>query len=291
MESEAGLDRRSLTPCLDENDENCAENSKEIELSDISDIEEDGNWSECNKNNNEVRTKANGNESKESSFKKINRSTRGRNYRDNIRRKSETGTFPQHRQQIHQPYRRFDNKRRDIERYSVRNVVASREFSISRSRSRSPKVERSRVHRSKSFSPKPRDNYRKKSISPAYYTSKTNRYKSPPRKYSPKHSRSPSLDQYRQKRSPSPELPPRRSRSRHKVDKNRKHIINIFLVPSLTQFFLYFQVPPKSHRSAGNTNRKITHAGTKSRARNQSFTSHRRLQSHPNPHAASHHKL
>ena len=233
--NEAGLDRRSLTPCLDENDENL--NSKEIELSDISDIEEDGNWSECNKKNNEVRrdgTKANGNESKESSFKKINRSARGRNYRDNIRRKSETGNFPQHRPQIHQPYRRFDNKRRDIERYSVRNVVASREFSISRSRSRSPKAERSRVHRSRSHSPKPRDNYRKKSISPAYYTS--NRYKSSPRKYSPKHSRTPSLDQYRHKRSPSPEVPPRRSRSRHKADKNRKQILNINEFRRLSNF-------------------------------------------------------
>lgn len=221
--NEPGLDRRSLTPCLDENDENCADNSKEIELSDISDIEDEGNWSECNKNNNEERrdgTKTNGSEQKESNFKKINRSARGRNYRDNIRRKSETGSFQQQRP-VHQSYRRFDNKRRDIERYNVRNVVASREFSISRSRSRSPRIEKSRGHRSRSFSPKNRNNYRRKSISPAYYS----RYKSPPRKYSPyssKHSRSPSLEQYRYKRSPSPELPPRRSRSRHKTDRNRE---------------------------------------------------------------------
>lgn len=222
--NEPGIDRRSLTPCLDENDENCADNSKEIELSDISDGNfDDGNWSEnCNKNNNEERrdgTKANGSEQKESSFKKINRSARGRNYRDNVRRKSETGNF-QHRQN-HQPYRRFDTKRRDIERYNVRDVVASREFTISRSRSRSPRIERSRAHRSRSFSPKSRDKYRRRSVSPAYY----NRYKSPLRKYSPyssKHSRSPSLGQYRYKRSPSPELAPRRSRSRHKSDKNRK---------------------------------------------------------------------
>lgn len=233
--NEPGLDRRSLTPCLDENDENCClENSKEIELSDISDIEEDESWLECNKTNNEERrdgTKANGNEPKgarESTFKKITRNTRGRNYRDNIRRKPEaTGNFQHHRpQRTHQPYRRFDTKRRDIERYSVRNVVASREFTISRSRSRSPRIDSigSRGHRSRSVTPKQRDNYRKKSLSPAYYGS--NRYKSPPRKYSPfssKHSRSPSLDRYnRYKRSPTPELPQRRSRSRHKADRIRE---------------------------------------------------------------------
>lgn len=239
--NEPGLDRRSLTPCLDENDENCClESSKEIELSDISDIEieEDENWQESNKAKNDERrdgTKANGNESKESSFKKITRNTRGRNYRDNIRRKSETGNFQQHRQQTthHQPYRRFDNKRRDMERYNVRNVVASREFTISRSRSRSPRIDSvgSRNHRSRSFSPKQR---RKKSLSPAYYGS--NRYKSSPRKYSPfssKHSRSPSLDRYRYKRSPSPELPPRRSRSRNKADKTRElkfKFISIFVL-------------------------------------------------------------
>lgn len=232
---EPSLDRRSLTPCLDENDENCClESSKEIELSDISDIEieEDENWLESNKTNNDERrdgTKSNGNEPKgarESTFKKITRNTRGRNYRDNIRRKPETGNFQHHRQRTHQqPYRRFDTKRRDMERYSVRNVVASREFTISRSRSRSPRIDSigSRGHRSRSFSPKKRDNYRKKSISPAYYGS--NRYKSPPRKYSPvssKHSRSPSLDRYHRHKRSSPELPPRRSRSRHKVDKTRE---------------------------------------------------------------------
>jgi hypothetical protein len=234
--NETGQDRRSLTPCLDENgiddDNGGLEDSKEIELSDISDIEEE-NWQECNNKNSDERrdgTKANGNDAKpkESSFKKITGNARGRNYRDNVRRKPESGNNFQHRQ-THQPYRRFDGKRREVERYSVRNVVASREFSISRSRSRSPRIEniRPRGHRSRSFTPK-RDAYRRKSISPAYYGS--SRYKSPPRKYSPfssKHSRSPSLERYRSyhyKRSPSPEIVTRRSRSRHKADKTRKKI-------------------------------------------------------------------
>lgn len=226
--NEPGLDRRSLTPCLDENgvdDDNCClenSNSKEIELSDISDIEieDDESW-QCSKGGGESG-KANGNDSKskESSFKKITRNTRGRNYRDNVRgRKQDVENF-QHRQPTHQPYRRFsDNKRRDLERYNVRSVVASREFSISRSRSRSPR----------SFTPKPRDTYRsrRKLVSPAYY--RTNHYKSPPpRKYSPpssRHSRSPSMDRYRSyqyRRSPTPEVTVRRSRSRHKTDKNRE---------------------------------------------------------------------
>lgn len=227
--NEPGLDRRSLTPCLDENgvdDENCGlDNSKEIELSDISDIEEDDNWQECNKANDERRegAKANGDGSKpkESSFKKITRNTRERNYRDNVRKKPDSENFQP--RQTHQPYRRFDNKRREMERYSVRNVVASREFTISRSRSRSPRIKRG--HRSRSFSPK-RDAYRKKSISPPYYGA--SRYKSPARKYSQpssRHSRSPSLDQYRSyqyKRSPTPEIVLRRSRSRQKADKIRK---------------------------------------------------------------------
>jgi hypothetical protein len=229
--SELGLDRRSLTPCLDENgmdDENIGqESSKEIELSDISDIE-DENWQECNNKVTDERrdgAKANGNssKSKDLTFKKITSNTRGRNYRDNVRRKPDSGNF-QSRQTHQQPYRRFETKRREMERYSVRNIVASREFSISRSRSRSPRVDSiGSRHRSRSFSPK-RDNYRRKSISPVYGTS---RYKSPPRKYTPppsKHSRSPSVDRYRSyqysKKSASPPQPERRSRSRHKIDKS-----------------------------------------------------------------------
>lgn len=236
--NEAGLDRRSLTPCLDENgvdDENCClESSKEIELSDISDIE-DENWQECNKISEDRRdgSKANGpDKGNEFTFKKVTRNARGRNYRDNIRRKPDSGNFQS--RPSHQPYRNFDSKRREIERYSVRNVVASRDFSISRSRSRSPRLESNASrHRSRSVSPKrSRESYRKKSISPAYYGS--NRYKSPPRKYSPlssKHSRSPSLDRYRgyqYKRSPTPTEPLRSSRSRHKSDKTRElHFHNL----------------------------------------------------------------
>lgn len=233
--NEPGLDRRSLTPCLDENgvdDDNCLESSKEIELSDISDIE-DENWQECNKVTDERRdgSKANGNDAKSTDplFKKITRNTRGRNYRDNIRRKPESGSFQP--RSTNQPYRSFDNKRREMKRYSVRNVVANRDFSISRSRSRSPRVDSiGSRHRSRSFSPK-RDTYRRKSISPAY--PRLNRYKSPPRKYSPlssKHSRSPSIDRYRNypnKRSPTPEQPTRRSRSRHKSDKAREFIMQL----------------------------------------------------------------
>lgn len=231
--NEQGLDRRSLTPCLDENgvdDDNCClESSKEIELSDISDIE-DENWQECNKVTDERRdgSKANGNEAKSTDplFKKITKNTRGRNYRDNIRRKPESGSFPS--RTTHPPYRSFENKRREMKRYNVRNVVASRDFSISRSRSRSPRVDSiGSRHRSRSFSPKRTDTYRRKSISPAH--PRSNRYnKSPPRKYSPlssKHSRSPSVGRYRNfknKRSPTPEKPIRRSRSRHKPDKTRK---------------------------------------------------------------------
>lgn len=250
--NEPGLDRRSLTPCLDENgvdDDNCLESSKEIELSDISDIE-DENWQECNKNTEDPddESKANGADSKvsEFAFKKITRNTRGRNYRDNIRRNSDSGIFQQ-RPAI-QPYRNYDSKRREMQRYNVRNVVANREFSISRSRSRSPRVERDASrHRSRSFSLKrdrvDRDRYKKKSISPVYYGS--NRYKSPPRKYSPlpsKHSRSPSksLDRYRNyqfKRSPTPNELVRRSRSRHKSDKSRESCSFLSLLGTLTGLF------------------------------------------------------
>ncbi|CRK99004.1 CLUMA_CG011960, isoform A [Clunio marinus] len=220
--NEPGLDRRSLTPCLDENgvdDENaCMESSKEIELSDISDIED---W---NKISDGAKANGNGSASKEATFKKITQSTRERNYRDNIRRKNDNSGQFYHRQ-THQPsYRRFDNKRREMERYNVRNVVASRDFSISKSRSRSPRIANiASRHRSKSFSPK-RDIYRRRSITPTHYSS--NRYKSPIRRQSSvsKHSRSPSFERYQNykyKRSPTPEPPMRKSRSRHKSDRIR----------------------------------------------------------------------
>lgn len=234
--NEPGLDRRSLTPCLDENgieDENCGlESSKEIELSDISDIE-DENWQMSDELREISKSNGNGTKPNDLTFKKINRSARERNYRDNIRKNPEIGVHSQQRSSHHQPYRQpFDNKRREIKRYSVRNVVASREFSISRSRSRSPRVDSvGSRHRSRSFTPK-RDVYRRKSVSPV--RNRANRYKVPARKYSPpssKHSRSPSLGRYRSsyRRTPTPEEPVRVSRNRNKAEKIRKFTFSKFV--------------------------------------------------------------
>lgn len=224
MTSEIDTNRRSLTPCLDENgvdDETVNDNSKEIELSDISD-EEESSWNQCNKSDDEpVEGKPNGSNTKEATFKKITRNARERNYRDNVRRKSGSRNF-----QYQPPYRRFENKRKEIERYSVRNIIASREFTISRSQSRSfsprPRLDSAgskHSHRTRSFTPK-RDIYRRRSVSPAYYGS--SRYRSPVRKHRipSRHSRSSSsldMESYR-----SSEETPRRSRSRHKAEKNCK---------------------------------------------------------------------
>lgn len=156
---------RSRTPCLDENreeDENCAEDLKEIELSDISDEDDDQQWQvqlECNSKNDSTNgnpvPNANGSrkdqqsqqqpqrmEDKESAFKKITRSNRDRNYRDNVGRRREYGEnefqSQQNRFSHYSTARTIDHSRRkEIERYDVRKVVASRDFSISRSRSRS----------------------------------------------------------------------------------------------------------------------------------------------------------
>lgn len=209
-------------------DENCGlESSKEIELSDISDIE-DENWQITDERRDAAKANGNGSKVNDLTFKKINRNTRGgRNYRDNIRRNTETAGHS-HQRSTHQLYRPFDMKRKEIKRYNVRKVVASREFSISRSRSRSPRVDSiGSRHRSRSFTPK-RDVYRRKSISPV-----RNRYKVPPRKFSPpssKHSRSPSLGRYRSyRRTKTPEEPARRSRSRHKPGKIREFFRNIWV--------------------------------------------------------------
>ncbi|KAL7034430.1 hypothetical protein ACKWTF_007965 [Chironomus riparius] len=215
--SESEKRNRSLTPCLDENrvdDENCADNSKEIELSDISD--EDEEWSECNNRSDNIRTNGNnGDQLKESAFKKITRNNRERNYRDNVRRKTDGHDYYSNRSNM----RRFDNSRRkEIERYNVRKVIANREFSISRSRSRSFSLSRveipSRQPKHSSFSPK-RDIY-KQSLSPV---SRQKRY-SP---ISPRHSSSP--DQYRafpyNRRSLTPQEVARRSRSKHRHTKTR----------------------------------------------------------------------
>lgn len=226
--SESEKLNRSLTPCLDENrveEENCADNSKEIELSDISDEDEEF-WSECNNKTEEVRTNGNGSEqiSKESAFKKITRNNRDRNYRDNIRRRNDGNDYYSNRQNM----RRFDNSRRkEIERYNVRKVIANREFSMSRSRSRSisplPRMEIPLRHPQRSsFSPK-RDIYARQSISPS----------ARPRRYSPispRHSSSPS-EQFRgypyNRRSLTPEEVSRRSRSKHRHTKNSKLNLNI----------------------------------------------------------------
>jgi len=229
-------DRRSLTPCLDENgdDENCLEDSKEIELSDISDEDENHQWpDQCNNKADDDRAgwKANGNGSKagESPFKKITRSTRERNYRDNLGRK------PPSQHHHHQPqssFKRFDVKRKEIERYNVRNVITSREFTISRSNSRSlsprPRLDSAGSrYRSRSVSPK-RDTttHRRRSTSHHHHHHVPARYRSPrrysPAPASPKHS-SPSLERYRHnyRQSPTPKEAASQ-RSHHKASKIRE---------------------------------------------------------------------
>lgn len=231
--SESEKLNRSLTPCLDENrvdDENCGDTSKEIELSDISDDDEE--WSECNNKSDDIRTNGNGDQSKESTFKKITRNNRERNYRDNVRRRTDSKDYYSNR--VSNMNRRFDNSRRkEIERYNVRKVIANREFSISRSRSRSfsppsrVDISSSRQLKHSSFSPK-RDIY-KQSLSPV---SRQKRY-SP---ISPRHSSSPisPRHQYRafpyNRRSLTPEEVIRRSRSKHRHTKTSKH----------TYFHLFF---------------------------------------------------
>ncbi|CAO1410666.1 unnamed protein product [Diamesa serratosioi] len=264
---------RSLTPCLDENQENGndddeqnIENAKSFnassEIDQLEDIiSDDEQWpeNECNKSDEERNSKTNGGNkslksgtTKNSSFKKITKNTRERNYRDNIKKKPFQNNQQQRSSQYHrsnydgQSYRRgFETKRKEIERYSVRNVIANREFSISKSRSRTPspipptRRGRKSNSRKRSFSPPPP--VRRRSNSPFYSSS---RYRSSPisnRKHSPPHSRSPSLDRYhnkyrRQSRSLSPgkEITKRasRSRSRHK---NEKTLISLKIrVPEKT---------------------------------------------------------
>lgn len=248
MESEK-LIRRSLTPCLDENrveDDNCADDSKEIELSDISD--DDEQWLECN-NKAGDGTRPNGNangssdhhhQSKESAFKKITKNNRERNYRDrdNARRRSDD-----FRHQKRSNYNKFDNSRKkEIERYDVRKVIASREFSMSRSKSRSRSYSpRKSIFENTTSSQKisqKRDSFRQ-SISPAAATPLALRSRprySPISMSPPSHSLSP-VDRFRSypynKRSQSPqEETNRRSRSRHKHTKNSK-ILKISIEISL----------------------------------------------------------
>jgi hypothetical protein len=232
--------RRSRTPCLDENrveDETGADNSKEIELSDISD--EDEQWPESNQNNksdeytngNNPNANGSGNDHQQqprqykgSPFKKITRSNRDRNYRDNAKRRGDFAENYSDFKQSRTDYRKIDNSRRkEIERYNVRKVVANREFTMSRSRSRSFSPRKSKpekfVRRERES---PRRDAHRKSTSPVVNRQKS-RY-SPISISPPSRASSPSLDRYRNKyrRSLSleeVEVTGRQSRSRHKHSK------------------------------------------------------------------------
>lgn len=193
------------TPCLDENridDDNGGDNSKEIELSDISD-EEDNQWPE-----DDVRANGNGN-GDQFGFKRLTRGNRDRNYRENTNRRSDRRDLSSRL-----GAKRADNSRRkEIERYNVRKVIASRDFSISRSRSRSYSPHR---HHRGSYSPRRRSNSLKTSRNKSHYYSPV---------VSPKHSPSPERNysrtyqqQQQQQYKKSPERT-RRSRSRHKHSK------------------------------------------------------------------------
>lgn len=205
------------TPCLDENrieDDNIeGDNSKEIELSDISD-EEENQWPD-----DDGRANGNGN-GEQFGFKKLTKNNRDRNYRENTNRRSD-------RRDISSRLgaKKSDNSRKkEIERYNVRKVIANRDFSISRSKSRSYSPPRQRRG---SYSP------RRRSISPKTRT-KTSRNKShyySPIVSSPRHSPSLSPDRNYprnyQQYNKSPERTRRsRSRSRHKhktEGKRKKH--------------------------------------------------------------------
>lgn len=157
-------DRKSLTPCLDENNA-VEQNQKSMsDLSSISD-EDEKNWdvlkSEPNKNG------------KDSSdlFKKITKKARERNYRDKA-----TEKFVKSGDANGDGSKRYQ-KRSEIQRYDVRNVIRDgREFSFSKSRSRSRSP-------AKRVSNHPRKVLR----SPL-----RSRHNSDSRRYSRRHSRSPS---------------------------------------------------------------------------------------------------
>lgn len=184
------------TPCLDENridDDNGGDNSKEIELSDISDED----WPE-----EDVRVRANGNGNGDQfGFKRLTRNNRDRNYRENQNRRSDRRTISSRL-----GAKKIDNSRRkEIERYNVRKVIANREFSISRSRSRT-----------RSYSP------RRRSVSPRTSRKKPNYYSPISTRHSPSLSpeRPRNYQQYnRRSQSPQVKTATRRSRSKHKHSK------------------------------------------------------------------------
>lgn len=215
-------------------------------VSDISDEEDETLISEIveekkveEKCNIKEKSSANGENSKAAkptNFKKITQNTRERNYRDRLKKKP----FPPNQRPpgIVRPYRKIDerlgynryDKRREIARYNVRNVVAGRkhlprDFSHSRSPSYSPK----RMRRSNSRSPSP--NYRNRGRSPYHRGSPRSARKATPRQsfsHSPSLSLSPPPPSHRYRsRTISP--PPQskymrqrtksRSRSRERIEK------------------------------------------------------------------------
>lgn len=215
------IDQRSLTPCLDENrDEgNGGENSKEIELSDISDDEEEWPDQEARNGNGN----GNGKSGEKFGFKKITRSNRDRNYR--YKQDEHNKVLNEHSSSSSRKRKSENYRRKEILRYDVRKVVATRDFSMSRSRSRSisPKPTTSR-YQDTSFSPRQRVRRSQSPILRPFHI-KTHRY-SPvvPSRHSP----SPTTDRYhrtyQQYRSPTPEkMSTRRSRSKHKHNKLSMH--------------------------------------------------------------------
>lgn len=181
-------------------------------------------------------------DSKSSNFKKITKNTRERNYRDKITKKpfqhSARSPINRRKSPARAPFRRFDNKKRELPRYSVRHVISDKRHrstsrSRSRSRSRTPKRRRSG---SRSVSPNFRQKYSNtggrraaRSKSPGY-----SRYRTPTRSttnnrkrsVSPSHSRSFSISPPRLRHksvTPEAEYPlSRRSRSRSKQKVRKK---------------------------------------------------------------------
>jgi PHD and RING finger domain-containing protein 1 len=120
-------DRRSLTPCLDENA--VEQNAKSLsDLSDISD-EDEKNWDELQKN----ESNKNGKDPNDL-FKKITKKARERNYRD----KAAAPPVAKNQRDVSGDRTKRSQKRSEIQRYDVRSVIRDgREFSFSKSRSRS----------------------------------------------------------------------------------------------------------------------------------------------------------
>lgn len=237
------------------NKSNCSLGFDQIEgVSDISDddfgadiLEPEEEPAKCNKKS-PIRS-ANGQTAK-STFKKITRNTRERNYRDKaVKRKPfvphnkpDARNFRKPPIEEKQPYYRFD-KRKEIVRYNVRNIVSNRKSfpqrNFSMSRSRSPSfTPHKRMRRSHSRSPSPinyRNTYRR-TRSRSRSRTRLRSSRSHSRSHSPSLSLSPQPSEPRRfrYRSKSPSFsppPPYRSRSpsvrkqpkkRSKKQKNRR---------------------------------------------------------------------